>query len=327
MALAPSAVPDVMRGHNPLADKSVQKLAVIGAPTSAGAYAPGQEKAPDALRAAGLLARLAAAGLACTDHGNVPGFRWEADRPSPRAMNVAQVAAVARRVAAEVTRARNEGRIPLVLGGDCTVELGTVAGTLASPGSVGLIYVDLDTDLNTPETTTDGALDWMGVAHMLALPGTIEALSGIAGRAPMLTPQSVLLFGAANIERAEAAAIDRLGIALVPARDVADSPETAADRALHWARPFERVLIHLDVDVIDFEDFPLAENVRRKCGLGFDPVMRALGRLLSTENLAGLTICEINPDHGAADGSTLTTFCRRLADAFAAGSALRGSTV
>ena len=58
----------------------------------------------------------------------------------------------------------------LVLGGDCTVELGTVAGAIRSGTTVGLAYIDLDADLNTPETG-DGILDWMGVAHLLDVPG------------------------------------------------------------------------------------------------------------------------------------------------------------
>ena len=67
----------------------------------------------------------------------------------------------------------------LVLGGDCTVELGTVAGALSQEENIGLVYIDLDTDLNTPESTEDGALDWMGVAHMLGVQGSIPELVSV----------------------------------------------------------------------------------------------------------------------------------------------------
>ena len=148
------------------------RLAVIGAPSSAGAYAPGQEKAPAALRAVGLLECLAASGIIVDDRADVPGFRWRADKATPRAMNAAIAATVARATAEQVASALATDSAVLVLGGDCTVELGTVAGALVGTRSVGIVYIDLDTDLNTPRSTSDGALDWMGVAHMLGIEGS-----------------------------------------------------------------------------------------------------------------------------------------------------------
>ena len=156
-----------------------RQLDIIGAPSSAGAYAPGQEQAPRALRAAGLLDALQNQRIEFTDRGDVPGFRWRVDLQHPRAMNADAVATVARAVAGLVAQSVHEGSMVLVLGGDCTVGIGTVAGASAGPARVGLVYVDLDTDLNTPQTTTDGALDWMGVAHLLDLPGTVPAVAEV----------------------------------------------------------------------------------------------------------------------------------------------------
>lgn len=294
----------------------MRAIALIGAPSSAGAYAPGQEKAPEALRRAGLADRLRRAGYACHDFGDVEGFRWRADPRSPHAMNVAQVAAVASAVAAEVARARSMSLLPLVLGGDCTIELGTLAGSLAPPDRTGLIYFDLDADLNTPETTTDGALDWMGVAHMLGLPGALDRLTEIGPCQPMLAAEELLLFGVGNITGPEQAVIDRHAIEVVDAATVRNDPASAAARAIEWARSFDQVLIHFDVDVIDYENYPLAENVRRKCGITVDAAMASLTILLSTDNLAGLTVCEINPDHGAEEGATIVDFVNRLAGSF-----------
>jgi arginase len=69
--------------------------------------------------------------------------------------------------------------------------------------------------------------------------------------------------------------------------------------------------------VLDFLDLPLAENTRRNVGLKLDQLMIALTLLLAAPNFAALTICEVNPDHGATDGSTLATFVDALADSFA----------
>jgi arginase len=246
----------------------------------------------------------------------VPGFRWRLDRANPRAMNAPAVATVARGVADPVAAALASGATVLVLGGDCTVELGTVAGVLRATPSVGLVYVDLDTDLNTPHSTTDGALDWMGVAHLLGIAGTVSELAAIGPRVPMLSPEQVLYFANDNIEPFEREIIDRLGIAEVRLAEVAADPHGAAVTvATGWARRFERLLIHLDVDVLDFADMPLAENTRRNVGLRFEQLVAALPPLLAAPNWAALTVSELNPDHGEPDGSTLRTFVSALASA------------
>ena len=85
------------------------------------------------------------------------------------------------------------------------------------------------------------------------------------------------------------------------------------DNSIEWAGRFERVLIHLDVDVMDYEDFPIAENTRRKEGLTFDQTMQALDALIQAPNLPALMICEINPDHGLDNDETRKAFAERLA--------------
>ena len=73
--------------------------------------------------------------------------------------------------------------------------------------------------------------------------------------------------------------------------------------------------MHFDVDVIDFVDMPLSENTGRNYGLSFAAAMDALEVLLADRRLAGLTVTELNPHHGAADGSTVRAFVERLAGA------------
>jgi arginase len=301
------------------------RLAIIGAPSSAGAYAPGQEKAPAALRAIGLVDLLTARGVTVDDLGDVPGFRWRIDKASPRAMNAGVAAAVAKASAERVASALATDSALLVLGGDCTVELGTVAGALRGTQSVGLVYIDLDTDLNTPESTTDGALDWMGVAHMLGIEGTVPELATLGPCVPMLRAEQVLFFANGNVEPFEQQIIENLGIAEVRLADVVADPTGAAEAVVGgWARQFERLLVHLDVDVLDYVDTPLAENTRRNTGLRFDQLMASLRPLLRAPNWTALTVSELNPDHGESDGSTLRTFAEALADALASSPRLQG---
>ena len=110
-------------------------LEVIGVPSSMGAF----EKAPAALRAAGLIDRLVAAGIGVDDRGDARVRRWFPDRLHPRAQHVDAVAEVAAETAGRVRDAAERGSPALVLGGDCTVGLGTIAG-LREAGPLGLVY-------------------------------------------------------------------------------------------------------------------------------------------------------------------------------------------
>jgi arginase len=297
----------------------VGRLDIIGAPSSAGAYAPGQERAPEALRAAGLLASLTERRIVVIDRGDVPGVRWRVDWTNPRAMNATAAATVAGAVADRVAVSLAEGAAALVIGGDCTVELGTVAGASREGRQIGLVYVDLDSDLNTPASVTDGALDWMGVAHLLGLADTVPALAGLGPRSPMLHPDQVLFFATDNATAFERQTIDQLGIQEVPLAQVAADPAGAAGGVVDgWARRFDRLLVHVDVDVLDFLDLPIAEETRRNRGLRFAQLVAALRVLVAAPNWVALTVCEVNPDHGELDGSSLRTFNDGLADALSA---------
>jgi arginase len=303
-----------------------RRIALIGVPTSAGAFAPGQERAPAALRAAGLAAALADAGLEVDDRGDREPWRWRPDREQPRAQNAAMVAAIARETAARVAagakvadEAASAPAVALVLGGDCTVGVGTVAGALEGGGDdIGLLYFDAHADLNVPDSVREGALDWMGMAHMLAERGAAPELLWVGPRAPLLRDDQVLLFGwdpeqATDFERA---AIARRGLETVPVDEVAADPVGAAGRALASLEArCRRLLVHFDVDVVDFTDAPLSENTGRNEGLPFATALAALRVLLGSPKLAALTITELNPNHVEEGGDALA----RLIAAVAAG--------
>ncbi|MBR0664102.1 arginase family protein [Roseomonas hellenica] len=292
-------------------------LCLVGAPSSAGAYAPGQEKAPAAFRRHGLVPALAGSGRRVNDHGDVPSFRWRPDPQRPKAMNLDAVRRTAAAVADKVGEAMAGGGAALVLGGDCTVELGTVAGALRDEHSVGLIYIDLDVDLNTPETS-DGALDWTGVAHLLDRPGTEAALSGLGPRRPMLAPADILYFAADNITPPEAEAMHALDLGLIALAEVKADPIAAARRAAAWGARYDRLLIHLDVDVLSFTDFPIAENIRRCDGLSFDALAAALALLVAAPNWRALTVTEVNPDHAPDERAAFDRLIAMLTEALPA---------
>jgi arginase len=294
-------------------------IALIGAPSSAGAFAPGQEEAPGALRAAGLVQALEGAGLAVRDLGDTPAWRWRPDPERPRAMHVAQVARTARAVAEKVEQALDARALPLVLGGDCTVELGTVLGVRSRFADARLLYFDPHPDLNVPDGVPDGALDWMGVAHLLGVEGAVPELTSLGGTPPALAPVDLLLYGcsADRTTAGERAAIAELELAPIMEAEVAGDPAGSAARALARldGAPY---VVHFDVDAVDFASMPLAENTDRNVGLAFATAMDALAGVLAGERLTALTVSELNPHHGAADGSTLRAFVERLATALGA---------
>jgi arginase len=288
-----------------------KKLGLIGVPSSMGAFAPGQEKGPEALREADLLGLLSRAGVEVVDHGDGGGVRrWRPDKGNRRAQNLPAVVEVVRETAGRVGGAHAAGHLPFVVGGDCTIELGTVAGLVPPEGSggrLGLIYFDVHPDLNVPASVGEGALDWMGMAHMLGEEGAAEPLSHVGPRFPLLGDEDVFLFsyGPEQATEHERSAIGRRGLKGTPVEDVATDPEGAAVRALEQMEPhFDLLLVHFDVDSVDFTDLPLSENPGRNEGLPFDSAVRALGTLLGSHRLAAVTVTEFNPYHGEEDEST-----------------------
>jgi arginase len=297
-------------------------IGIVGVPSSAGAYAPGQELAPSALRAAGLVDRLGRYGVRVVDHGDSAVWRWRPDRGRPRAQNldavVEQAASTARRVRDVIA----QGQVALILGGDCTVELGTVAGHLGDDrlSRIGLIYFDLHADLNTPDSVADGALDWMGMAHLLGVEGATEPLGRFGPRSPLLSPDQVLLFAVGHDQCTEweRDAISKRSIQTVPVAEVAADPAGSARTTLDLMHGrCDRLLIHFDVDVIDFTDAPLSENTGRNTGLSFENARSAFSVLAESDRLSAVTATELNPLHGAEDGSTVAAFVERLAAALA----------
>ena len=296
-----------------------RRISIIGAPSSAGSFAPGQEGAPAAIRAAGLVASLERAGHEVSDLGDTRAFRWQPDRTQPRAQNAERVRATIDEVSTRVLASRAAGRLALVLGGDCTIELGTVAGIGRDGVRVGLVYFDMHADMNTPDGAPPGALDWMGVAHMLDLPGSLPMLSRAGGSGPMLQPEQVLILGhrddqATEFERRD---LRRLGVKTIPIAEVGAAPGDSARAALDYFQDSaDLILVHFDVDVIDFTDAPLSENTGRNIGLTQQAAFEVLEVLLSHPCIAALTVTELNPNHGAEDGSTVKDFTNCLAGAF-----------
>jgi arginase len=279
-----------------MAAASSRSLSIIGAPTSAGAYGPGPGRTPGVFREHGLVTALRNSGLDVVDRGDGRTAPYQPDDDNPTARNADTVIAVATELADSVAVALGDDHDVLVLGGDCTVELGTVAGSVGDGASVGLAYVDLDTDLNTPETG-DGVLGWMGVAHLLDVPGVLDGLAGLGPRRPLLEPSAIRMFAAENITPAERAVVDRVGLQIEPLGAVVDDPAAVMERTRSWAASYDRLLVHVDIDVLDYTKFPIAEEVRDAPGLELPQLTSLVRDLCSLDNWRALTVTQIDPEH------------------------------
>ncbi len=290
----------------------MRTVTLVEAPTSAGGYAPGQEEGPRVLLEGGLVERLKAAGVAVNRGGRVTPYRWRPDPDNPRAANASAVIDRASQVAGLVRSAPAQDTI-LVLGGDCTVGVGTVAGLQHRDERLGVVYVDRHADLNVPDSTVDGALDWMGVAHMLDIDGTVDGLAALADHRPMLSSGQISFLGLGPHTDFEAEVISARRLPVVDVYRTVSDPLGSARAALSPLSGCDALAVHFDVDLVDFLDAPLAENTDR----GIAPTLKACGEmlseLLSDARVRALTVTEFNPHHGPQDRSTAQRLIATLA--------------
>ncbi len=293
---------------------------LIGAPTSAASHSPGQEKVPAALRSAGLVQRLAATGSAVVDNGDLPRERWAPDRTRRRVQNLPTVVAVAERVAGRVEATLRRGETPLIVGGDCTIELGVLAGALGAGVDPALLYFDAHPELNTPHSVREGALDWMGLAHALGESDAAPELSRLGPRFPLLPDDRVVFFAHVPFEMTpwEREVFARRRLRGYPVDRVAAAPAAVAAAALADVEArADRFVVHFDVDVVDFVDLPIADYPQLNAGLPFADAMACLALFAASPKFVGLTVTEINPDHADEAGEVLRRFVAGLADALA----------
>ncbi|RUR03131.1 arginase family protein [Labedella endophytica] len=296
------------------------RVTVIGVPDSAGAYGVGVERAPAALREAGLIDALEATGRDIVDAGDLTERSWTPDRESPLLQNVDQEILAMRELADAVAAGLDDGRV-LVLGGACTVALGVCAALVEREGRARLVYVDRHLDLNTPHSTREGSLSWMGMAHALAVDGAAEGLANATGHAPLLSPADLVYLGHEPMASTEGEreAVEELGLIVVSQEALVEQPADAA-RAARTALSEGPFAVHLDVDVLDFLDAPIAENVNgRNSGPTIEQLGRALAELWRDPDCRGLSIGQLDPAHARADPSAIPRLVAMLGEVVAAG--------
>jgi arginase len=292
------------------------KIALLGVPTSAAALAAGPERAPAALRGAGLVDALRGIGYEVADLGDDPPQLYQPDEESPRARNLPRVVASLEALKPRVEAAVKSGALPLILSGDCSIALATVAGARRYFRSVSLAYFDRDADLNTPATTPSGCVDGMVIAHMTGR-GAAE-LVRFWGEPPLVREPDIVLFGVDRFDQPEEELLRRATIRRYLAADIQRRGVTvAAQEALERIHgKSNEFVLHFDLDVISSEDFS-ATSFPGSGGLRWDEVREALEVFVTQKHLGAFEVTGYNPERDP-DGSGAERLVELLVSVLAA---------
>ena len=291
-------------------------IAVIGAALDLGQGRRGVDMGPSAIRYAGLEERLSRLGYAVRDSGNVATAVAEATAlEDERARYLPQIKRTCELIAERVGRALAEDAVPLVLGGDHSVALGTLGGLAAARGVGGVLWIDAHGDLNTPSSSPTGNVHGMPLAAAIGAAG--DAFASEAWPLPAVDPGRVAILGARALDEHERTflrqsdalvltmtEIDRIGI------------ERAIEQALARIAGPGFVHVSLDMDALDPVIAPGVGTPVRG-GLTYREAHLAL-ELVAESGIAGsFEVVEVNPvlDH---ENQTAALAVELVASAFGA---------
>jgi arginase len=317
--LLPGVTGETQHKEQTLAVKIVRqpkKIALIGAPSSAAAFSAGSEKAPAALRAAGLAEKLQSAGYEVVDYGDCAPRLFADDEEHRRARNLPAIVAGLNDLKTRAELAVKSGALVLVLGGDCAQVIGLLTGARRYYKHVNLLWFDRDADLNTPASTPSGRIDGMVVAHIIGR-GAPE-LVRFWSDAPLVREPDVTLFGLERLDPPEQEFLAKSPMRHIDAANVRSSGvgKAAHDALVQVHADAREFVLHLDTDVIAPEDFP-AVNVPGSGGMSFDEVRTAFVEFAKHKNLLGLDVAQYNPDKDA-DGNGAAKLVDLLVQALSA---------
>ena len=267
---------------------------VISVPYRYDRHGEGVGGGPDALRRAGLSARLRQAGLTlgAENSAQLP----DADREVGRtAVNIGKLGA---HTAQLISAARQAGNGALVLAGDDTAAIGVVAGLQAAVGAaapIGIVWLDAHGDFNTPETSYSGILAGMPLAILAGLAGPLWREA--AGLASPIATDRLVLAGTRDLDEKEAELLRSTDVRVVPAGEVRKGAPFA-DVVAWLASRSDLLYLHVDLDVLDPRFVPSASTPAAD-GLTVDELAQAMGAVLGTGKVAAIAVTSLNPGAGS----------------------------
>lgn len=276
-----------------------ETIHVLGVPIDLGAGRRGVDMGPSAVRIAGLRERLERLGYTVTDVGDVPvRIPESADSGDPRARFLEEIAAVNRSVAERVRAILDDGALPLVLGGDHSISIGSIAGAAAwaraREDEIGLLWFDAHPDLNVPGTSPSGNVHGMPLAATLGY-GAPELVE-LAGFSPKVRPERTVLIGARDVDPAERDLARECGLRVFTMREVDEHGivpilEEALAIVSEGTAGF---WVSLDMDFVD-PNYAPGVGTPVKGGVNYREGHLALEIVSDTDGMIGMDLVETNP--------------------------------
>jgi len=273
------------------------EIELIGAPADAGAGVPGARLGPGALRAAGLAPALRALGWPVHDAGDLDGPPAPAQTVTEGYRNLAEVTAWSRAVHEAVTLALGRGRLPLLLGGDHSLAIGSISAVARHCRARGqplrVLWFDAHADCNSRRTSPSANLHGMPVACLCGV-GPM-ALTGLGGHAPALASSELRLIGVRSVDPGEAQLVQHLGLAV---NDMDALRTQGADavmaRVLDGLAPDTHLHVSLDLDFLDPEIAP-GTGTAVAGGASLEQARQCLQWIARCGRLGSLDVMELNP--------------------------------
>ena len=284
-------------------------IAIIGAPLDLGAGRRGVDMGPSALRLAGLNGKLASLGYRVDDLGNVSAAQQESTPAGPEnAKYLPQIARTCLKLAEAVESVASANKFPLVLGGDHSVAIGTVAGishAFRKRGEkVGLIWIDAHADMNTPDSSPSGNVHGMPLACCLGR-GPRE-LTHIFEYAPMVEGKNVILIGVRDVDISERQIVRESGIRAFTMRDIDERGLTnVMKEAIALANDGTSGFhLSLDMDAVDPDEAPGVGTPVRG-GMTYREAHLAMETICDCSRMVSMEIVEVNPVLDSANRTAL----------------------
>ena len=276
-----------------------EKIRIIGVPMDLGASRRGVDMGPSALRVAGLQARLKQLRRQVEDIGNVPVRQPEEQHyGEKKAKYLDEIAEACKGLAEMVRKTLEEDLMPLVLGGDHSIAIGTTAGAAAhfnkASRRIGVIWLDAHGDMNTPESSPSGNVHGMPLASIMGFgPPNLTELAGIQ---PMVEPRSVVLVGIRELDSRERRLVKESGVHVFTMRDIDErGMRQVMAEALRFAGDDTAgVSVSLDMDFVDPSDAPGVGTPVRG-GVTYREAHLALEMIADSRLMVSLELVEINP--------------------------------
>ena len=275
-------------------EETLQSIAVIGAPLDLGAGRRGVDMGPSAIRYAELDIRIEQLGRASVDLGNVQTAVAEAAAVGDeRVRYLQEILLTCGRVADLVASARESGRLPLVLGGDHSVAIGTLGGLARVGGPGGVLWIDAHGDLNRPETSPTGNVHGMVLAAAMGLAGAM--FDDVGWPVPSVEPSRVALVGVRSLDDGERQLLRELNATVFTMSDIDRlGIEHAIRESLERISGPGFVHVSLDLDALDPDVAPGVGTPVRG-GLSYREAHLALELVAESGLMTSLEAVEVNP--------------------------------